>query len=201
MRDDSLVIAALLEETILPAYRRANSGTNAPLTIINETPPQCLNRPTGETRCHIPDQWRRFLEPDAARNWAGTPCRRTSSQGTHNLAGNEKYRIASSTSFFASRHCAVRLAQRLASRSAGLALPAEDRVSVRLAAWLFDRWARSRVWQFFVRQSLRIWLVIRTRARWQSEAGEIGDRYRDQLMVGVPPDTPLQPTSGRNSGA
>ena len=69
-RDDALVIAAVLDATILPAYRQANTGTSAPLLVVSETSPLCMQdvRPS---ECRIPEQWQRFLQPDLARRWPG----------------------------------------------------------------------------------------------------------------------------------
>jgi hypothetical protein len=69
--DDELVTAAILDTTIIPAHKRANSDATVPLSLIGEITPLCLNRPADQPTCRIPDQWRRYLEPDTARNWAG----------------------------------------------------------------------------------------------------------------------------------
>ncbi len=66
IRDDGLVLAAVLEHTILPTHRRTKSGAGVPLTLVSPTIPMCTQPPAGQTRCRITDQWRRFLEPDAA---------------------------------------------------------------------------------------------------------------------------------------
>jgi hypothetical protein len=69
--DDALVMAAVLEATILPAYRLANSGTSNPLAVVSETSPLCVKVPPGPTGCRIPEPWRQFLVPDTARGWSG----------------------------------------------------------------------------------------------------------------------------------
>ena len=68
LSDDGLIIAAILEATILPAH--ANAGTNAPLAVVSETTPLCIER-SRENKCRIPEHWRTFLVPDAARTWPG----------------------------------------------------------------------------------------------------------------------------------
>jgi hypothetical protein len=71
--DDVVVLAAVIEHTVLPAVRRQASGlSRTPLALVrDQSIPLCKERRSGLTRCHIPESWRRFLVPDAMRNWAG----------------------------------------------------------------------------------------------------------------------------------
>ena len=71
MQDDGLVLAAVLEHTILPEHRRASSGVSAPLALVSRSLAMCKQRPAGQSGCRIPERWRQLLEPDAARKWAG----------------------------------------------------------------------------------------------------------------------------------
>ena len=71
MQDDRLVLAAVLEHTILPAHRRSNSGVSPPLALVSQSTPLCKQRPAGQAGCRIPEHWRQLLEPDAARKSAG----------------------------------------------------------------------------------------------------------------------------------
>lgn len=72
-RDDALVLAAVIEHTILPAVRNASSRVSrTPVAIVNgQSIALCKERSTNQTKCAIPESWRMFLVPDAARNWPG----------------------------------------------------------------------------------------------------------------------------------
>ena len=69
--DDGFVLAAVVEHTIIPAHRRANSDTGQPLAIVDETSPLCIALLPGESRCRIPVGWSKFIEP--SRNRDGLP--------------------------------------------------------------------------------------------------------------------------------
>jgi hypothetical protein len=72
LRDDPLVLAAVLEHTILPAHRRRyNAATGAPLALVSETSPMCPARSVGQSSCLIPDQWHGFIDPDQKAKWPG----------------------------------------------------------------------------------------------------------------------------------
>ncbi len=69
-QDDGLVLRAVLEHTIVPEHRRTNAGAE-PLKVVSETSPLCVEPPAGQSQCRIPEHWRQFLEPNAARSWPG----------------------------------------------------------------------------------------------------------------------------------
>ena len=39
--------------------------------MVSQSIPMCRQRPAVQAGCRIPEHWRQFLEPDAARKWAG----------------------------------------------------------------------------------------------------------------------------------
>jgi len=69
--DDGLVLAAVVEHTIIPAHRRANSDSAKPLAVVNETTPLCVAPLPGESTCRIPVGWSKFVAP--SRNRDGLP--------------------------------------------------------------------------------------------------------------------------------
>ena len=64
-RDDALVLAAVIEHTILPAVRNASSSVSrAAVAVVNgRSIPLCKERPTNQMTCAIPESWQKFLGP------------------------------------------------------------------------------------------------------------------------------------------
>ena len=73
MPDDAAVLDAIVEHSIRPEVQKASSrAKGAPLAVFRtQSSSLCRNRPVGQSECHIPEEWNRFLLPNAEGTWLG----------------------------------------------------------------------------------------------------------------------------------